>query len=187
MAEEMESQVTEEAKGESQGPNIESLIAAQVDKIRAELEAKSKSEIVGLNKRISELDRLNKEAQDSKKTVEERLADIERDNADKERALGKERLVNQLRKEAAERGIDFESMWDIDNPPPSLEKGIELLDRQKKYIAELETKIRNEQMVSKGHKPGSGKAHDTDANIFPAGLSEEIRAAMSDPALDRFK
>ena len=149
-----ETKPVEEAKKSETKPEAD--VESIVSKVRAEMEAAFKSEISGLNKKITELQTVSKQKETEKKTVEERLQAVEERERLKDSELSHERLIRMLQKEASERGLKLEDEIDIDNPALTLEKGIAFLDKRKAVYDERDKKLASDLIANNSAKPGSG-------------------------------
>jgi len=169
--EKKDEQKTEEPEKKTEKP-LESDVESIVSKVRAEMEAAFKSEISGLNKKITELQTVSKQKDDQKKTVEERLQAVEEQARLKEAELSHERLIRMLQKEAAERGLNLEDEIDIDNPALTLEKGIAFLEKRKAVYDERDKKLANDLIANNSGKPGSGVGNQQPIDLSKLSVDE---------------
>jgi len=136
-----------------------------VEKITAEItekiQSQFKSEIAGLNRKISELDEEKKSLteklatkEQEGKTVEQRIADIERQREQDKRdaALREKRL--QLTAEAAKLGIPEEIAQSIDKDL-SLDDAVERLHKLSSHYEERLRADINKEISSTSYKPGA--------------------------------
>jgi len=165
---------------------INALLDKRVEALQGEFEAKYKSEIAGLNRKNTELEKVIKDRDDSKKTLEDRVREIEKEAQRKDRELATERLIRQLQAEAERRGMVLDDELPIDRINLSLEEGVEFLDKRKAFYEKRDAQVANKLMVGNTHVPGSGQGeadksmpYDPDdtsfANMQKAIAAEEAR------------
>jgi len=141
-----------------------------VEKMKAELSEQFRKEIAGLNRKITELDEEKKAlaeqltTKDSEsKTIEQRLADIERQREQdlRDAALREKQL--RVSAEAAKMGIPEDVAMSLDKSL-SFDAAVESLQKLSGHIAEREKALRS-QLVNSGHKPGSPGETGTEKTV----------------------
>jgi hypothetical protein len=163
-----------EEKQEAEKIDVEAILT----KVRTEMEAQFKNEINGLNRKITELQTVAKTKDEQKKTVEDRLRDLEEQNNSKQRELEHEKLIRQLQAEAASRGLKLEDEIDVDNPNLTLEKAVEFLDKRQAIYAERDKRIANDVVAGNSPKPGSGIQNGRPVDLKKLSTAELMKLEM---------
>lgn len=159
--------INAEADSEPKGmtpAEINALLDKRVEGITADFEAKYKTEIAGLNRKNTELEKVIKDRDDTKKTLEDRVREIEKEASRKDRELATERLIRQLQAEAERRGLVLDDELPIDKINLSLEEGIEFLEKRKTIYEKHDADVANKLMIGNSHRPGSGTG-ETDNSL----------------------
>jgi len=131
-----------------------------IEKMKAELSEQFRKEISGLNRKITELDEEKRALAEQlttkdneSKSVEQRIAEIERQREQdlRDAALREKQL--RVSAEAARLGIPEDVAMSLDKSL-SFDAAVESLQKLSGHIAEREKALRN-QIVNNGYKPGS--------------------------------
>ena len=141
-----------------------------VEKMKAELSEQFRKEIAGLNRKITELDEEKRALAEQlttkdneSKSVEQRIADIERQREQdlRDAALREKQL--RVSAEAARLGIPEDVAMSLDKSL-SFDAAVESLQKLSGHIAEREKALRS-QIVNNGYKPGSPGETGTEKTV----------------------
>lgn len=125
-------------------------------------------------------------------SAEERLtakiAEMEKSIKDRDAAIARKDRDEKIRAIAAEKKApSWLTDAVIENPSATIETATARFDAfAKAHKEEIEAEV-NQRLSTNGHKPGGGRSPDDGGDKSMAGLSDEIKAALNDPSLDRFK
>ena len=149
-------EVKDETQAVEQGPTPEDIKR----EVEAEYSEKYKTEISGLNRKISELtkgfEKLQQEKTAVEKTVEDRVKTLEDDREQARQELARERRGAAIRDEAAKRNIKDKLVklylandWDIETVTAHMDE----------VATEWKSEVNRDaatQIATKSHTPGSG-------------------------------
>lgn len=157
--------------------------------IESEMAEKYRAEIAGLNRKITDLTKgfesVQKQKADAEMTLEERIKLLETENQKQATILERERRAGQIRDEAVKRNLPEKVVKSVLATDWSLDEAIVNMDELVADLKAVHDKSVNETLVSKSYKPRSGEESSDDSST--AHLSPEVKAAMKDSSLSRFK